>query len=232
MIELRPFDSLGTFRNEWLHARYHFSFSEYHDPRRMGWGLLRVWNDDTIRARSGFPLHGHRDMEIITYVRKGAISHEDSLGNRGRTAAGDVQVMSAGSGIRHAEFNQEDEDTLLFQIWIETAQKSVAPHWGTRRFPAGERAAKLVPLASGREGHGDALPIHQDAAILGATLAEGHEVVHPSAGRRAYLVPSRGAVMVNGVAVDERSGAAIAEEKELRIKAVGGPAEIVLADVP
>lgn len=231
MIEPRPFSRLGEFRNEWLHARYHFSFSEYMDPDRMGWGPLRVWNDDTIRAGTGFPPHGHRDMEIITYVRQGAVSHEDSLGNKGRTVAGDVQVMSAGSGIRHAEFNLEEEDTRLFQIWIETAERGSAPHWGTRGFPAGERAGKLVPLASGRAGHDDALPIRQDAAVLGATLTAGQEVVHPLRGRRAYLVPARGAVRVNGVEIGERSGAAVAGENELILRAIG-EAEVVVVDVP
>ena len=111
MIDVRRFQSLGRFENDWLNARHHFSFSEYYDPERMGHGALRVWNDDTIKAGTGFPPHPHDNMEIITYVRKGAISHKDSLGNSGRTEAGDVQVMSAGTGIRHSEVNLEDEDT-------------------------------------------------------------------------------------------------------------------------
>ena len=118
MIERRPASELGRFRNDWLNARYHFSFADWHDPARMGWGALRVWNDDEIAPKTGFPPHGHADMEIITYVRAGAITHQDSLGNSGRTVAGDVQVMSAGSGIRHAEYNLEPETTKIFQIWI------------------------------------------------------------------------------------------------------------------
>ena len=118
MIDIRPFDSLGAANHGWLDARHHFSFASYHDPQRMGWGRIRVWNDDTIAAKSGFPPHPHDNMEIVTFVRTGAITHEDSLGNKGRTVAGDVQVMSAGTGIRHSEFNLEDETTTIFQIWI------------------------------------------------------------------------------------------------------------------
>ena len=109
MIDIRPFDSLGAADHGWLDARHHFSFASYYDPQRMGWGRIRVWNDDTIAAKSGFPPHPHDSMEIVTFVRTGAITHEDSLGNKGRTVAGDVQVMSAGTGIRHSEFNLEDE---------------------------------------------------------------------------------------------------------------------------
>ena len=116
MIEVRPFASLGAANHGWLDAHHHFSFANYYEPARMGWGAIRVWNDDTIAPQSGFPPHPHKDMEIITYVRKGAITHEDSMGNRGRTEAGDVQVMSAGTGVRHAEYNLEDEETTLFQI--------------------------------------------------------------------------------------------------------------------
>jgi len=135
MITVTPFEKLGTFANDWLDARYHFSFAGYHDPERMGLGALRVWNDDTIAPHSGFEPHGHRDMEIVTYVRTGAISHADNLGNRGVTRAGDVQVMSAGSGIEHAEMNEEDEATTLFQIWIRTDAKGHEPRWDTRRLP-------------------------------------------------------------------------------------------------
>ncbi|HAL06071.1 MAG TPA: hypothetical protein DCP26_01770, partial [Brevundimonas sp.] len=118
MIDVRPFNTLGGANHGWLNAKHHFSFANHYDPKRMGWGRLRVWNDDEIAAQSGFPPHPHADMEIITYVRQGAITHEDSLGNRGRTVAGDVQVMSAGSGIVHSEYNLEDEETRIFQIWI------------------------------------------------------------------------------------------------------------------
>ena len=123
MIELRPYRELGGAQHGWLDTRHHFSFAEYYDPKRMGWGALRVWNDDTIAPRTGFPPHPHRDMEIITYVRKGAITHKDNLGNQGRTEAGDVQVMSAGTGIAHSELNEEDEATQIFQIWISRVRQ-------------------------------------------------------------------------------------------------------------
>ncbi len=234
MLELVPFASLGRFENEWLSARYHFSFADYFDPKRMGFGPLRVWNDDRIRAGTGFPMHGHRDMEIITYIRKGAITHQDHLGNRGRTEAGDVQVMSAGKGILHAEYNLESADTELFQIWIEPAVDGVKPRWDTRRFPQAERGGKLTVLASGRatDKESGALQIHQDAALLGASLASGETVTHElSAGRRTYLVPARGRLRVNGVEVNARDGLKIAGLDRLTIEALAD-SEIVVADLP
>jgi redox-sensitive bicupin YhaK (pirin superfamily) len=186
MIEVRPFESLGRYENDWLSARYHFSFGDYRDPARMGLGPLLVWNDDTIEPGRGFDMHGHRDMEIITYVRRGAITHQDHLGNQGRTEAGDVQVMSAGKGILHAEYNHETEPTQLFQIWIRPQVNRVAPRWEQRRFPAGERAGQLVALASGRDGDEGALAIHQDAGVFGATLAARQSVSHAlGPGRKA-----------------------------------------------
>ncbi|CAE6926912.1 Pirin domain-containing protein [Pseudomonas marincola] len=139
MIEVRPFEQLGGANHGWLAARHHFSFAEYYDPKRMAWGQLRVWNDDEIAPQTGFPPHPHRDMEIITYVRKGAITHQDNLGNKGRTEAGDVQVMSAGTGITHSEYNLEDETTQIFQIWIMPNQFNSAPSWGAKPFPKAER---------------------------------------------------------------------------------------------
>jgi redox-sensitive bicupin YhaK (pirin superfamily) len=151
MIEIRPFAQLGHFENDWLNARHHFSFGHYHDPARDGLGTLLVWNDDTIAPGRGFDLHGHRDMEIITFVRQGAITHRDHLGNEGRTEAGDVQVMSAGKGILHAEYNQEDEPTRIFQIWIRPQESGVKPRWEQRRFPSADRGGRLIALASGRD---------------------------------------------------------------------------------
>lgn len=141
MIERRPLSSLGAANHGWLDAKHHFSFAGYYDPARMGWGPIRVWNDDTIAAGTGFPPHPHNDMEIITYVREGAITHEDSLGNVGRTEAGDVQVMSAGSGVRHSEYNREDGATTIFQIWIQPKTRGEAPSWGARPFPKGSARA-------------------------------------------------------------------------------------------
>jgi len=230
MIERRPFYELGGADHGWLKAKHHFSFASYADPERMGWGALRVWNDDEIAAGSGFPPHPHADMEIITYVRQGAISHKDSLGNEGRTEAGDVQVMSAGSGIRHAEYNLEPETTRLFQIWIQPSSHGGAPSWGARPFPKSDRAGRFVTLASGMAGDDGALPIRTDARVAGATLKAGETTEYAlGAGRHAYLVPAVGAVEVNGVRLDARDGAAVRDEPVLRVTALDD-AEIVLVD--
>src|SRR5246127_3886972 len=173
MIELKPFAKLGGADHGWLKAKHHFSFADYHDASRMGWGSLRVWNDDEIAPKTGFPPHPHANMEIITYVREGAVTHKDSLGNEGRTEAGDVQVMSAGSGIRHAEYNLEPQKTRIFQIWIEPTARGGAPSWGAKPFPKGERAGRFVALASGVPGDAEALPIRTDARVAGATLKAG-----------------------------------------------------------
>ncbi len=230
MIERRPFAELGGADHGWLKARHHFSFAGYHDPRKMGWGPIRVWNDDEIAPQSGFPPHPHADMEIVTYVRTGAITHQDSLGNQGRTEAGDVQVMSAGSGIRHAEYNLEPETTTLFQIWIEPKARGGAPSWGARPFPKGDRAGKFVTLASGLPGDAEALPIRTDARVAGATLRAGETTEYPlGAGRHAYLVPAVGEVEVNGVRLAARDGAAIVDEPLLKVTALAD-AEVVLVD--
>lgn len=228
MIDIRPFKSLGHANHGWLDARHHFSFANYYDPSRMGWGAIRVWNDDTIAAQSGFPPHPHRDMEIVTYVRTGAITHQDSMGNKGRTAAGDVQVMSAGSGVRHSEYNLEDEATTLFQIWIETDRPGVEPGWGQMPFPKEERDGQFQLLASGQPDDG-ALTIHADARVLGATVKGGHEIAYKAdPGRHLYLVSSA-PVRVNGVAASARDGIAITGEAEIRI-AAEADAELVLVD--
>lgn len=232
MIDVRPFGSLGRFNIDWLAARHHFSFGHYNDPKRMGVGALRVWNDDTIQPGTGFDPHPHRDMEIITYVRKGAITHRDRLGNEGRTEAGDVQVMSAGTGIVHAEYNLEDEPTQIFQIWIIPSATGFAPRWEARQFPKDDRAGELVVLASGRAGDDGALKINQDAAVLGATVRAGQSVTHRlGAGRNAYLVASTGSITVNGTPANARDGVAVSGEDAIEIRALED-AEIVLVDVP
>src|SRR5277367_2177196 len=202
MIDRRPFATLGGANHGWLNAKHHFSFANYYDPDRMNLGGLRVWNDDEIAPGTGFPAHPHSDMEIITYVRKGAITHQDSLGNKGRTEAGDVQVMSAGTGIAHSEFNLEDTPTTLFQIWILPNRAGQAPSWGARPFPKGDRSGKFVTLASGFDSDADALPIRTDARVVGATLKAG-ETAEYSLGseRHGYLVPATGAVEIDGVRV-------------------------------
>ena len=229
MIERRPFARLGGADHGWLKARHHFSFASYHDPNNMGWGPIRVWNDDEIAPSSGFPPHPHADMEIVTYVRSGAVTHKDSLGNEGRTEAGDVQVMSAGSGIRHAEYHLEPGVTSLFQIWIEPSARGGPPSWGARPFPKGDRAGRFVTLASGFD-EADALPIRTDARVAGATLKAGETAEYAlGRDRHAYLVPAVGAVEVNGVRLDARDGAAIRDEEVLRVTALED-AEIVLVD--
>jgi hypothetical protein len=231
MIERRPFDSLGAADHGWLDAKHHFSFAAYHDPDRMQWGNLRVWNDDAIAPHSGFPTHPHRDMEIVTYVREGAITHEDSLGNKGRTVAGDVQVMSAGTGIAHSEYNLENETTRLFQIWIIPNRRGGAPGWGSRPFPKDERAGRFVTLASGYDTDHDALPIRADARVLGATLEAGETADYRlGRDRKAYLVPASGAVRIEDVRVDARDGAAISDVEILRVTALED-SEIILVDV-
>ena len=229
MIELRSKDSLGRFDFGWLDTTHHFSFGEHYDPKRMGWGKLRVWNDDEIAPGQGFPPHPHADMEIITYVREGAITHQDSLGNKGRTGAGDVQVMSAGSGIRHAEYNLEHVPTKIFQIWIFPRERGGQPFWDQRPFPKGDRSGQFVALASGM-GDADALPIRADARVLGATLEGGQSAVYEiGEGRHAYLASTDGEIEVNGVKIEPRDGAAISGEPRIEVKALGD-AEVVLVD--
>jgi len=230
MIDIRPFDTLGHADHGWLDARHHFSFANYHDPDRMGWGSIRVWNDDTIAAQSGFPPHPHRDMEIVTFVRSGAITHRDSLGNEGRTAAGDVQVMSAGTGITHAEMNREDEATTLFQIWIIPDRQGEHPGWGQRTFPKATREGGFEVLASGDAEADDALPIRTDAKVAAATLAKGQSAVWNTSGERhQYLVAPKGRVTVNGREAQPRDGIAVTGESEIVVEALDD-AEIVLVD--
>ncbi len=230
MIDIRPFASLGAADHGWLDAHHHFSFGDYRDPARDSWGTLRVWNDDVIAPNSGFPPHPHRDMEIITYVRTGAITHRDSLGNTGRTEAGDVQVMSAGTGITHAEYNAEDVPTTLFQIWIVPDRRGEQPGWGARPFPRGERSGRFVTLASGFPGDDGALPIRSDARVVAATLKAGETAEYPlGADRRGYLVPATGAIEIDGRRIAARDGAAISALETLKVTALED-SEIVLVD--
>lgn len=229
-IERRPFASLGGADHGWLKARHHFSFADYYDPDRMQWGAIRVWNDDEIGARSGFPPHPHSDMEIITYVRTGAITHQDSLGNKGRTAAGDVQVMSAGTGIRHAEYNLEDETTTLFQIWIMPRARGGQPSWGAKPFPKDDRSGGFSVLASGYDEDREALRIRADARLLGTTLTAGDSITYESApGRHLYMVPATGRIEIDSQTFEARDGIAIVGGAPITIKALKD-AEIVLVD--
>ncbi len=230
MIELRPFDRLGGGNHGWLVSKFHFSFADYHDDERMHWGRLRVWNDDEIAPGTGFPTHPHANMEIVTYVTHGAITHKDSLGNIGRTEAGDVQVMSAGTGIQHSEYNLGSDTTKLFQLWILPDGRGGAPSWGTRPFPKDGRAGRFVVLASGRAEDGDSLAIRADARVVGATLKAGETIEYAlGTGRYAYAVPARGSIEINGIRAGTRDGLAIADEDVLRVTATED-AEIVLVD--
>lgn len=230
MLELRPFTSLGAADFGWLDAHLHFSLGEYHNPKRMNWGNLRVWNDDVIAPGTGFPLHPHRDMEIITYVREGAISHEDNLGNKGRTEAGDIQVMSAGTGIAHSEYNLESVPTRIFQIWITPNEAGLAPSWDVKPFPKGLREG-FVTLASGRTGDDQSLRIRADARLVAANLKAGESAEYAlDAGRRAYLVPATGSIEINGLRAQARDGVAIEDERVLRVTAIED-SEIVLMDL-
>jgi len=230
MIDVRPFASLGAANHGWLDARHHFSFAQYHDPGRMDWGQIRVWNDDTIAAQSGFPPHPHSNMEIVTFVRSGAITHKDSLGNMGRTGAGDVQVMSAGSGITHAEYNVENEATTLFQIWINPDQMGGDPSWGQREFPRGDRAGQWEILASGNAKADGALAIRADARVLAATLSAGQSATYVAdPARHQYLVAPIGKIRVNGVEAQPRDGIAITGEAEITVEALED-AELVMVD--
>ena len=230
MIEKRPFNSLGHANHGWLDGYHHFSFADYHDPARVSWGNLRVWNDDAIAAGAGFPPHPHRDMEIITYVREGAITHRDSMGNLGRTEAGDVQVMSAGTGVTHSEYNLEPTETRLFQIWIIPEERGGEPSWGAKPFPKDDRSGRFVTLASGYSEDDDALPIRAKARVLGATVKAGERISYRlGQGRHAYLVPAQGAVEIDGTRIDARDGVAIRDVETVELIALED-SELVMVD--
>lgn len=231
MFDIRRYETLGQLTIDWLAAHYHFSFSRYYDANRMGLGTLRVINDDCVKAGGGFDFHPHQDMEIITYVRSGAITHEDSLGNRGVTQAGDVQVMSAGTGIIHAERNETTMDTTLYQIWITPRSKGTKPFWQTKRFPH-QSAGTMELLVSGFAEHQqtEALTINQDAAIYGATLAQDKRVNQPLHGA-GYLLVSKGSIQLANNTIHAGDGVAILDETALNFITLE-PSEIVLIDLP
>ncbi len=232
MLTIYPYEKLGHADHGGLNARHHFSFARYYNPRRVGFGKLLVINDDIIKSGTGFSTHPHDNMEIITYIRQGAISHKDSTENAGRTEAGDVQVMSAGTGVLHSEHNHEPVDTVLYQIWIEPNVENVAPHWEQKQFPKEFTKNSLPLLVSGQEEHKDsgALFIYQDAAIYGGRLAAG-EVVTQTIKHQAYILASNGRFLINGVDMNKGDGAELTEEKTIRITA-RSDAEILIIDVP
>lgn len=230
MIEHRPKSELGRSDFGSFKALHHVAVGSNHDnPAHKAVGNLVVWNDDEIAAGAGVPFHGHADMEIITYVREGVVSHKDSLGNQGRMEAGDVQVMSAGTGIRHAEMSESP--TKIFQIWISPRERGGEPRWGTKSFPKSDRTGRFVVLASGFKEDAEALSIRADARVMGATLNAGQSLSYDlGPKRKAYLVPARGRIKLNGLVLDTRDGATVRDERQLRIEAIED-AEIVLVDV-
>jgi redox-sensitive bicupin YhaK (pirin superfamily) len=229
MLDIQRYNQLGTMNIDWLAARYHFSFSNYHNPARMGLGPLRVINDDIVKAGGGFAPHPHRDMEIITYVREGAITHEDSLGNRGKTQAGDIQVMSAGSGITHSEWNEEAVDTRLYQIWIQSRNKGTTPRWETKQFPKAEGALYLLASGDAADAGTGALWIDSDAAIYGGVLKAG-QIWQQTLRSVSYLLVSTGVVTINGETLNQGDGVAITEMAQLEIIAKMA-SELVLIDL-
>ena len=228
MITHYPYATLGHADHGWLDARHHFSFANYRDPVRQRFGVLRVINDDVIKAGAGFDTHPHQNMEIITYVRAGAITHRDSNGNIGRTEAGDVQVMSAGTGVFHSEFNLESEDTNIFQIWIEPNQLDVKPRWDSYTFPKQPTADALMLLVS---GDGEApLSIHQDAFIYAGHLSEGTELTHQIK-HQAYVLVSEGSVELAGRLLNKGDGLEVTELSSINIKALKD-SKLLVIDVP
>lgn len=225
-------DSRGAFRNEWLDSRHSFSFGDYYDPQRMGFSTLRVINEDWVAAKGGFPMHGHRDMEIVTYVMQGALSHKDSLGNGSTIRPGDIQRMSAGRGILHSEFNHSADDTVhLLQIWIQPKLTGIQPGYAQDHFPLDGRRGRLQRVASpdGREG---SLSMNTDASLYASILQAGDSVGYTKpAGRAVYVHVARGELILNGTRLQAGDAAEIREETELTL-ATETEAEFLLFDLP
>ncbi|MEV4782893.1 pirin family protein [Burkholderia sp. LMU1-1-1.1] len=230
MISHRRWAALEKADLGWLRAGYHFQLSQDGAPAHGAIGPLIVWNDDEIAVGGGFPMHGHRDMEILTYVRQGVLGHKDDLGSEMSLRAGEVQVMSAGTGIRHAEFNQGDVPLKIYQIWLLPREHGGMPQWSTRSFPASERAAGFVVLASGDAEDHEALLIRADARLLAASLKAGQEVrQHLAPSRQAYLVVATGRIEVNGEPMGPRDGAAISDMAAIHVVALED-AELVMLE--
>lgn len=228
MINIRPYEQLGHANHGWLDSRHHFSFASYYNPKRMNFGALRVINDDIIKAGAGFDMHPHDNMEIITFVRKGAITHKDDKGNQGRTQAGNIQVMSAGTGIHHAEYNLESDDTQIYQIWIKPKKPDVKPSWNAHEFPKETTDGKLALMVSGQQNA--PLTIHQDADIYAGKLNKDMVISHPIK-NQAYLLVSDGAIDLDGHKVKKGDGAEIIDQNTAQITALEN-AEILVIDVP
>lgn len=228
MITHHKYDNLGGANHGWLNAKHHFSFASYRDPAKMSFGELLVINDDVIQPHTGFDTHPHADMEIITYVRRGAISHKDSRGNSGRTTAGNVQVMSAGTGISHSEYNNEDVETNIFQIWIMPKSRGIEPRWDAAEFPK-TPSEDMLPLLVSGDGSAP-LSIHQDARIYAGTLAADSRLTHPIDGQ-AYLLVSEGEVSVDGHLATRGDGLAISGQDKVTLSAAAD-SEVLVIEVP
>ncbi|TKC86732.1 pirin family protein [Trinickia terrae] len=230
MLTHRRWESLDRADHGWLRAKYHFAVSAGGNPAHAALGPLIVWNDDEIAVGGGFPMHGHRDMEIVTYVRQGLVRHRDTLGSEGTIHAGDVQVMSAGTGIRHTEFNGGEVPLKLYQIWLLPREAGGEPAWGTKPFPRSDRSGRFVILASGFDGDEGALPIRADARVLGAMAKAGESLRYElSPARRAYLVVASGRIEVNGEPVGPLDGVALTNVRAAEITALED-SELVMVD--
>ena len=232
MLTIRKAEDRGTSRISWLDSHHTFSFSDYYDARHMGFRALRVINDDTVAPAGGFGTHPHRDMEIVTYVLDGALEHADSLGTGSVIRPGDVQKMSAGTGIRHSESNASKTEPLhLMQFWIHPAERGLKPSWEQKEFTHQQRQSRLLPVASGRPLDG-ALRIHHDATVYISALSAGDQAaLELVAGRRAYLFVIDGALVVNGKALS--AGDQLRAENEARLELQASKAaELLLIDLP
>jgi hypothetical protein len=233
MLQVRRSKERGAANFGWLDSRHTFSFGEYHDPRHMGFGPLRVINEDRVSPGQGFGTHGHRDMEIISYVLDGALEHKDSIGTGSVIRPGDVQVMSAGTGIRHSEFNHSRTEPVHFlQIWVLPDREGIAPRYDQKSFPDAEKRGRLrlVGSSDGREG---SIVIHQDVELRAGILNAGAQVTHTlRAGRKAWLQVVRGSVTANGESLDAGDGVAVTAESALTVVARSDGAEILAFDLP
>lgn len=232
MMQIRRSEARGRANFGWLDSRHSFSFGNYYDPAHMGFGPLRVINEDRVVPGGGFPTHGHRDMEILSYVLDGALEHQDSIGTGSVIRPGEVQRMSAGTGIRHSEYNASDQEGVHFlQIWVEPERDGIEPSYEQKAFPETERRNSLRVLAA-RDGREGALTLHQDVSLYGSLLDAGHKVVHTLVeGRGAWVQLVRGVVTVNGETLAGGDGAALAATDEVVIEA-SEDAELLLFDLP
>jgi len=232
MIQLRKANDRGHADHGWLRTFHSFSFADYHDPAEMGWGVLRVINEDFVAPDTGFGTHGHRDMEIITYLLSGTLQHRDSMNNSSVIRPGEVQRMSAGEGVQHSEFNPSNSETVHFlQLWIEPNVFGCPPEYEQKTFPDADKRDRLCLLAS-PDGDEGSLSIHQDARLFASLLTPETHLEHKLAlGRRAYLHVVRGAITLNGLPLGSGDGAKIKEEAKLSIVAKED-AEILMFDLP